>query len=83
MARHHRSDLLGRPALSFLPLVRIEMVTDERESKESSLSRCRVAPYLIKATALRAAAPTAHAPGVRPCRAEPPRRGGQSGKMPC
>jgi hypothetical protein len=28
--------------------------------------RCRIEPHLIKATALRAAAPAALAPGVRP-----------------
>jgi len=39
---------------------------------------CRVEPYLIKASALRAAAPAAHAPGVRPLGADPPRRGGQT-----
>jgi hypothetical protein len=37
---------------------------------------CRVKLYLIKATALRAAAPTAHAPGMRPCRADPSRHTG-------
>ena len=29
-------------------------------------AHCRIEPYWIKATALRAAAPGAHAPGLRP-----------------
>lgn len=41
--------------------------------------RPEVAALLVKATALRAAAPTAHAPGVRPCRADPSRHGRQAG----
>jgi len=39
-------------------------------------SRCRIEPYWIKATTLRAAAPAALAPGVRPWGADPARRGG-------
>jgi hypothetical protein len=40
------------------------------------IADCRFEPYLIKATALRAAAPAAHAPGVRPWAADPARHGG-------
>jgi hypothetical protein len=58
--------VLGAPGPAYVRRIR-------RVQARSKHGCCRVEPYWIKATALRAAAPAAHAPGVRPW--GPTRRG--------